>query len=99
MIVLTRLNHSRFAVNPDFIERIQASPDTTLTLVGGSTYVVEETVSEVVDAIARYRARVIALAHDLPRSERLEVVANPGGELVSIAAKREERAERHHEEA
>ena len=45
MIVLTRLNRSRFAVNPDLIERVQATPDTTITMVDGATFVVTETMA------------------------------------------------------
>ena len=30
MIIVTRLDRTRFAVNPDLIERIHASPDTCL---------------------------------------------------------------------
>jgi len=65
MIMVTRLNDSQFAVNPDLIARIHASPDTTLVMVDGVNYIVTETVDEIVEEIARYRARVIALAHDL----------------------------------
>lgn len=66
MIVVTRLNNSHFAVNPDLIERIHENPDTTLVLVDGSTYIVTEPMAEVIDKIARYRARVIALASQSP---------------------------------
>jgi flagellar protein FlbD len=66
MIVVTRLNGSRFAVNPDLVERVQASPDTTLVLVGGTTYIVRETLDEVIDLIAAYRARVISAAYAGP---------------------------------
>jgi flagellar protein FlbD len=62
MIVLTRLNDSRFAVNPDLVERMHSNPDTTLTLVDGTTYIVTETMDEVIDLMARYRARIISLA-------------------------------------
>ncbi len=48
MIAVTRLNGSRFAVNPDLIERIQENPDTTLVMVGGATYVVREGLPEVI---------------------------------------------------
>ena len=65
MIVLTRLNESTFAVNPDLIERIQASPDTSIVLVDGTTFIVRESVEHVIDLIAGYRAKVIALAHSL----------------------------------
>ncbi|WHE36037.1 flagellar FlbD family protein [Microbacterium sp. BDGP8] len=62
MIVLTRLNRHRFAVNPDLVERIQASPDTTLTLVDGATFVVAETMDVVIQSIVEFRARVLATA-------------------------------------
>ncbi len=67
MIVATRPNHSQFAVNPDLIERINANPDTTLILVDGSTFTVTETMAEMIERIAAYRARVIAIAHGLPQ--------------------------------
>lgn len=62
MIVLTRLNRSRFAVNPDLIERVQATPDTTLIMVDGATFVVTETMDDVIAQITRFRAGVIAAA-------------------------------------
>ena len=60
MIVVTRLNGSRFAVNADLIERIQENPDTTLVMVGGATYVVRESLAGVIDLITDYRALVLA---------------------------------------
>lgn len=62
MIVLTRLNRSRFAVNPDLIERVQATPDTTLIMVDGATFVVTETMDDVIAQITRFRAGVLATA-------------------------------------
>lgn len=66
MIVVTRLNGSQFALNPDLVERIHAAPDTTLVMVDGAQYIVTESMAEVIDMIALYRARVIALASELP---------------------------------
>lgn len=65
MIVLTRLNRSRFAVNPDLIERVQASPDTTIVMVDGATFVVTETMDDVIERIIRFRAGVLATAASL----------------------------------
>ncbi|MFS0892939.1 flagellar FlbD family protein [Microbacterium sp. 179-I 3D3 NHS] len=62
MIVLTRLNRSRFAVNPDLIERVQATPDTTIIMVDGATFVVTETMDDVIAQIVRFRAGVLATA-------------------------------------
>jgi len=82
MIIVTRLNKRRFAVNPDLIERIEAAPDTTLVLVDGQSYLVTETMDEVVDLIARYRARVISLAYEDPR-------ASASADLIPLPAREE----------
>jgi len=62
MIVVTRLNRARFAVNPDLIERIHESPDTTLVMVDGATLIVLESMDEIVDRIVSFRARVLQTA-------------------------------------
>ena len=66
MIVVTRLNDSQFAVNPDLIERIHENPDTTLVMVDGAKYIVTEPLAEVIELIAAYRARIISIARHLP---------------------------------
>jgi flagellar protein FlbD len=63
MITVTRLNGPAFSLNPDLIERIEATPDTVLHLVGGSDYVIRESVDEVIARIRESRAAVIALSH------------------------------------
>lgn len=68
MIVVTRLNQTRFALNPDLIERIQASPDTTIIMVDAATFVVTETMDELIAKITRYRASVLATAARLTGS-------------------------------
>ena len=79
MIVVTRLNGSRFAVNPDLIERVQENPDTTLVMIEGTTYVVRESLVEVIGLIANYRALVLATARALPDfdGQRLSLVPSP----------------------
>jgi flagellar protein FlbD len=62
MIILTRLHGASVAVNCDLIERVEAAPETVLTLVDGSRYVVRETVAEVVDKVRAFRASVVLLA-------------------------------------
>lgn len=62
MILLTRLNGPVFGVNPDLIERAEATPDTVLTLADGKKHVVTETLAELVELICDYRASVIARA-------------------------------------
>ncbi|MBC7441958.1 MAG: flagellar FlbD family protein [Ramlibacter sp.] len=83
MIVVTRLNDSQFAINPDLIERIHASPDTTLVMVDGAKFIVTESLDEVIEKIARFRAHVISLAYLTEDSEYrtgarpLEIVGGP----------------------
>ena len=72
MILLTRLNHSEFALNPDLIERIHASPDTTIVMVDGSKYIVLETVKETMDLVRGYRASVLSLASALLTTQNSE---------------------------
>jgi len=91
MIVVTRLNGSRFAVNPDLIERVQESPDTTLVLVGGTTYIVRERLEQVIEMIAEYRARVIALAYAGPHEAQTGPV--PVGSVVPFPGARRESGE------
>jgi flagellar protein FlbD len=79
MIVVTRLNGTRFAVNPDVIERVHESPDTHLVTLDGATYVVRESLAEVVELIAGYRAYVLRRARDLPSAagQPLSIVRTP----------------------
>ncbi len=63
MIVLTKLNGAPFAVNSDLIERVNADPDTTLTMVNGVRYVVRESLAEVVQLLTEYRATILDLAY------------------------------------
>lgn len=60
MIVLTRLAGSVFALNSDLIERVEATPDTVITLVDGKKYVVSDSLDDVVAAILAYRGAIIA---------------------------------------
>ena len=62
MILVTRLNGPAMALNCDLIERAEATPDTVLTLVDGTKYVVHESVEDVVRRVREFRASIVALA-------------------------------------
>jgi flagellar protein FlbD len=72
MIILTRLNGEQFALNCDLVERVDAHPDTVLTLVDATKYIVAESLTEVVERVRDFRAGVLArsaeLSHTLPAS-------------------------------
>jgi flagellar protein FlbD len=82
MITVTRLNGAAFALNPDLIERVEATPDTVIHLVGGANYLVRESVEEIAARVREARAAVIALSHLIEQrtagAPTLRVV--PGGE-------------------
>lgn len=62
MITLTRLTGAVFALNPDLVERVDENPDTVITLVDGTKYLVRESIGEVIKAMRDYRASVLAAA-------------------------------------
>ncbi|WP_226346417.1 flagellar FlbD family protein [Agilicoccus flavus] len=59
MITVTRRNGTSFALNPDLIERVESTPDTVITLVSGTRYVVSESVEAIVDEVCGFRAAVL----------------------------------------
>jgi uncharacterized protein YlzI (FlbEa/FlbD family) len=69
MIQLHRLSHERepFVLNPDLVERIDASPDCHVTLTTGTRIAVCESVDEVVGRIKAWRVDVLAAALRLAR--------------------------------
>lgn len=77
MILITRLNGPQFALNPDLIERVEATPDTVLTLVDGTKYLISDSVDDVIEKVREYRASVIALAQRIEVRSESSVDATP----------------------
>lgn len=65
MILVTRINGAVFALNPDLVERADCTPDTVVTLVDGTKYIIAESVPEFIDSVRHYRASLIAQASRL----------------------------------
>lgn len=61
MITLTRLSGSVFVLNSDLIERIDATPDSVVTLIDGKKYVVSESLEQIINLVRTYRGEVIAV--------------------------------------
>jgi flagellar protein FlbD len=81
VIRLTRLSGYELYLNADLICSVEAHPDTVVTLVDGKHYVVTEPTADVVQAITRYRASVLALADSLagpPEEPDAEATDGPG---------------------
>lgn len=58
MIKLTRLNHHTVAINPDHIRWAEATPDTTLFLLGGEKILVLESLEQLMERVLEYRRQV-----------------------------------------
>ena len=68
MILLTRLDGSRIGINEDQIERLDETPNSIVTLVNGNCYIVTETLEEIADRIAEFKARSAAPLERVTRS-------------------------------
>lgn len=67
MIKVTRINGEPIVINAEFIEFIEPTPDTVVSLTTGKKMMVQETVDEVVNRIADYRRRVGCALHPATR--------------------------------
>lgn len=59
MIEVTRLSGSTVVLNADLIERVEATPDTVITLVTGGLFVVREPVADVVAKVQGWKHAVL----------------------------------------
>jgi flagellar protein FlbD len=84
VITLTRLSGSVFALNSDLIERVDSTPDTVITLVDGTKYVVREPLRDVVDAIREYRGAVIAESARMGAASDVASANPPARRLVAV---------------
>jgi flagellar protein FlbD len=79
VIEVTRLSGSTVVLNADLIEKIEATPDTVVTLTTGACFVVRESVAQVVEIIIEYKARIFHL--NLANLEHHALVVLHGSEL------------------
>ena len=54
MITVTRLNGKAFVLNADLIKVVEENPDTTVRLTTGDTYIVKESMQQVVELSVDY---------------------------------------------
>ncbi len=95
MIVVTRLNGPPLAINCDLIERVEQTPDTVITLVDGTKYVVQETVDQIIERVREFRASVVVMSQrleaEIAQEPSLRVVRTP----VDITSFDPHRSHRH----
>ena len=83
MISLTRLSGTTFLLNADLVERVDCTPDTVVTLVDGTKYLVSESLDEVLAAVVDYRASIVARAA-LPEAATLPPVRPRSARLTAV---------------
>jgi flagellar protein FlbD len=55
MIRLKRLNNEEFVLNADYIETLEATPDTVVTLTNGKKLMVKNPVEDIVNQVIDYK--------------------------------------------
>jgi flagellar protein FlbD len=60
MIFLTRTNGTKFYVNPEMIQTVEATPDTVVTLVTNKKFIVKDTPQEIAERFIEYRRKTLA---------------------------------------
>jgi len=58
MIDVTGMNHEKFILNADHIEKIEEMPETIITLINGKKYIVLESIEEVRNSVIKYKNKV-----------------------------------------
>ncbi|AWK50950.1 endoflagellar protein [Clostridium beijerinckii] len=58
MIDVTGMNHEKFILNADHIEKIEEVPETIITLTNGRKYIILESVEEVKAAVIKYKNKI-----------------------------------------
>lgn len=67
MIALTHFgNGNRIVLNVDLIEKVEATPDTVITLTNGARYLVQESLEDIIDKSIEVKARALLMAQQLP---------------------------------
>ncbi len=55
MVALSRLNGEKFVLNADFIEMVEETPDTVVTLTNGKKLMVKDRLDDVLKRVIEYK--------------------------------------------
>jgi len=58
MVWLTRFDGTRFMLNGDLIQTMEATPDTVITITNGHHFIVLEKVENIVEQLVEFRRRI-----------------------------------------
>ncbi len=98
MITLHNLQGSAIAINGALVERVDGGPETHVMLVNGTSYIVKESIDEVVQLHREDRAIVQAMAVHVPVAEHRTVSAEATSKDTGLRLIVRDEHEHEHEE-
>ena len=60
MINITKLNGVQLTINSDYIETVEETPDTVITMSTGRKLIVKESRQEIINLVKSYRKEIFA---------------------------------------
>jgi len=60
VIYLTRLNGSIYYINPELIQTVEATPDTVVTLVSNTKFIVKDRPQDIAERFIEYKRKALA---------------------------------------
>ena len=67
MIDVTKLDGTKTLINQDFIETVETTPDTVITLTTGKKIIVKESRQEIDNLVKSYRKEIYAVLADFAK--------------------------------
>lgn len=61
LIKLIGLNNKEIIINADNIEKLEAVPESLITLINGNKYLVKENVDEIINKVIEYKRKIYGL--------------------------------------
>lgn len=61
MIKLTGLNNKEIIINADNIEKLEAVPESLITLINGNKYLVHDDIEDIVNKVIEYKSKIFRL--------------------------------------
>lgn len=74
MIELTRFDDTKFVLNCDVIQYVEATPDTIVSLITKEKLMVKESVETVIEAVVEFKRRVYRGDLEFHRPENEQIV-------------------------
>lgn len=79
MIALRRINGQEFVLNADFIESLESTPDTLITLTNGKKMMVRNSLEDVVRKSVKYKQLTNQSFQVVTKAKSDALTGEPGG--------------------